>query len=209
MSRRLLPALFLLLALVPFAEMLGRKEVPLFRDHASYFLPLRWHTASSLAAGDVPLWNPFNGLGEPWAANPQTAVFYPPAWIFLALPFETAYVAFLWLHLGLLGGGAYVLFRRWADEVPSALGAAALMFCGPVVSLLDVGNNLTSFAWMPLVIRLALERRDFSTARVQAPQRRSRRCPKSSRRSVSTVSSGGFSCMPDSPRPSAPACSRS
>ncbi|HEU5161577.1 MAG TPA: hypothetical protein VFV54_00385 [Thermoanaerobaculia bacterium] len=159
MSRRVLPAVFLLLALVPFAGMLAKTEVPLFRDHATYFLPLRWHTAQSLAAGDLPLWNPYNGLGEPWAANPQTAVFYPPAWIFLALPFETAYVLFLALHLALLGAGAYALFRRWAPEVPSAFGATALMFCGPVLSLLDVGNNLTSFAWMPLVIRLALERR--------------------------------------------------
>ncbi len=159
MSRRLLPAVFLLLALVPFAGMLARGDVPLFRDHETYFVPLRWHTASSLSAGDLPLWNAWNGLGEPWAANPQTAVFYPPAWIFLVLPFETAYVAFLWLHLALLGAGAFSLFRRWGGEVPAAFGAVALMFCGPIVSLLDVGNNLTSFAWLPLVIRLALERR--------------------------------------------------
>ncbi len=158
MSRRLLPAVFLLLALVPFGGMLSRGEVPLFRDHATYFLPLRWHTAASLAAGELPLWNAWNGLGEPWLANPQTGVFYPPAWIFLALPFETAYVVFLWIHLALLGAGAWALFRRWAGEVPSAFGAVALMLSGPVLSLLDVGNNLTSFAWFPLVIRLALER---------------------------------------------------
>ena len=158
MSRRLLPAVFLLLALVPFGGMLARGDVPLFRDHAAYFLPLRWHTAASLAAGELPLWNAWNGLGEPWLANPQTGVFYPPAWIFLALPFETAYVVFLWIHLALLGAGAWALFRRWAGEVPSAFGAVALMLSGPVLSLLDVGNNLTSFAWFPLVIRLALER---------------------------------------------------
>lgn len=160
MSRRLIAAAFLLLALVPFGPMLVRGEVPLFRDHAAYFLPLRWHTAASLAEGELPLWNAWNGLGEPWLANPQTGVFYPPAWIFLALPFEAAYVGYLWLHLALLGAGAWMLFRRWAGAVPSALGAVALMFGGPVLSLLDVGNNLTSFAWFPLVIRLALERRE-------------------------------------------------
>ncbi|HVR44193.1 MAG TPA: hypothetical protein VMS56_12205 [Thermoanaerobaculia bacterium] len=158
--RRIVPILLAPLALVPFACMLVRGEVPSFRDHGSYFLPLRWHTAMALRAGELPLWNPWNGLGEPWLSNPQTAVFYPPAWIFLAMPFPAAYVLFLALHVAILGVGAYALFRRWAAPAAAAFGAVALMLSGPVFSLLDVNNNLASFAWFPIVIRLALERRD-------------------------------------------------
>ncbi|MGH9459206.1 MAG: YfhO family protein [Thermoanaerobaculia bacterium] len=147
------------LAFVPFAGMLLRGEVPAFRDHETYFLPLRWHTAAAVRAGDLPLWNAWSGLGEPWLANPQTAVFYPPAWIFFFLPFETAYVLFLAGHVALLGVTARRLFLRWTGDPAATFGAVALMLSGPVFSLLDVNNNLASFAWMPLALRLAFERR--------------------------------------------------
>ncbi|MFN2443619.1 MAG: glycosyltransferase 87 family protein, partial [Thermoanaerobaculia bacterium] len=156
--------LLLVAAAAPFAGVLARGEVPTFRDHESYFLPLRWHTAEALRAGDLPLWNPWNGGGEPWLANPQTGVFYPPAWLFLVLPFSLAYSVFLILHLAILGWGAWTLFRRWAAEGPALTAAIALMLSGPVFSLLDINNNLTSFSWLPLVFRLAAEREEKRTA---------------------------------------------
>ncbi|MGZ7030901.1 MAG: hypothetical protein ACXVIJ_02925, partial [Thermoanaerobaculia bacterium] len=66
-----------------FVVPLGRREVLTFRDHTDYFVPLRFFTAAHLRVLRLPLWNPYNASGEPWMANPQTAVFYPPAWIFL------------------------------------------------------------------------------------------------------------------------------
>src|SRR4051812_1377550 len=85
-------------ALLTFAKPLLRQEVPIVRDHFDYFQPLRWYTATELRQGRLPLWNPYNASGEPWLANPQTGVFYPPTWLFLALPFATAYTLFLALH---------------------------------------------------------------------------------------------------------------
>ncbi len=41
--------------------------------------------------------------------------------------------------------------------VRRSLGAAALMFSGPVLSLLDVSNNLATFAWIPLALWCAEE----------------------------------------------------
>lgn len=38
-----------------------------------------WHT---LQAGELPLWNPLNGMGAPLIANYQTAFFYPPTWLY-------------------------------------------------------------------------------------------------------------------------------
>src|SRR5215211_3189090 len=86
--------LIALLAIIPFLPPLLVDEVFTLRDHFDYFQPLRWYTASELQAGRLPLWNPYNASGEPWLANPQTGVFYPPAWLFVALPFATAYVLF-------------------------------------------------------------------------------------------------------------------
>jgi hypothetical protein len=151
---------FILLALFAttlFLPALLRREVFGLRDHFDYFQPLRWFTAQELRAGHLPLWNPYSASGEPWLANPQTGVFYPPSWLFLVLPFATAYMLFLLLHLVILGWGAYLLFVRRAPPGAAMLGAAALMFSGPVLSLLDVSNNFATLAWIPLALWCACE----------------------------------------------------
>jgi hypothetical protein len=148
-------ATIVLAALAVFGPALARNEVFTFRDHLDYFQPLRWFTAEQLRAGTLPLWNPYNASGEAWLANPQTAVFYPPAWLFLVLPFPTAYVSFLLFHALLLGAGTYLWFVRRASVAASLLGAVALMLSGPVMSLLDVQNNFATFAWLPWVLLVA------------------------------------------------------
>lgn len=150
-------ALILALATTLFLPALVKREVFTLRDHFDYFQPLRWFTAQELRAGNLPLWNPWSASGEPWLANPQTGVFYPPSWLFLALPFETAFMLFLLLHLVVLGIGAYLLFARKASQGAALLGAVAVMFSGPVLSLMDVQNNLATVAWIPLALWCALE----------------------------------------------------
>ncbi|HEY6842870.1 MAG TPA: hypothetical protein VI391_01790, partial [Thermoanaerobaculia bacterium] len=158
MSRRAAFGFIALLALAMFARPLVRGEVLTFRDHADYFQPLRYFTAVELRSFRLPLWNPYSASGEPWLANPQTAVFYPPFWIFYLVPFAQAYVLFLLLHLILLGCGAFLLFSKFASPRAAFVGAVALMLCGPTLSMLDIQNNLTTFAWLPLVLWCALER---------------------------------------------------
>jgi hypothetical protein len=158
MKRRWAFAAITLLSLVVFAPPLLRNEVFSIRDHDDYFQPLRWFTANELRHARLPLWNVYSASGEPWLANPQTGVFYPPAWIFVALPFSAAYTLYLFFHIVLLGFGAYLLFARLTRPGGAALAAAlALTFCGPVMSLLDISNNLTTFAWIPLILWCALE----------------------------------------------------
>src|SRR4051812_28541985 len=157
MTPRTAFAVITLLTLVVFARPLLRNEVFSFRDHGDYFQPLRWFTANELQHGRLPLWNVYSASGEPWLANPQTGVFYPPAWLFLVLPFTTAYTLYLFLHVLLLGCGAYLLFARLTRPGGAALAAAvALTFSGPAMSLLDVSNNLATFAWIPLIVWCAL-----------------------------------------------------
>ena len=156
MSRRAAFAFLALIALAMFARPLVRNEVLTFRDHSDYFQPLRYFTAVEVRNFRLPLWNPYNASGEPWLANPQTAVFYPPFWIYLLVPFAQAYVLFLLLHIALLGSGAFLLFTRFASERAAFVGAVALMLCGPTLSMLDIQNNLTTFAWIPIVLWCAL-----------------------------------------------------
>jgi hypothetical protein len=147
------------LATTLFLPALLQREVFIVRDHFDYFQPLRAFTADELKAGHLPLWNPYSASGEPWLANPQTGVFYPPTWLFVVLRFETAYMLYLLLHLILLGCGAYLLFARRAPPGAAIAGAVAIMLSGPVLSLLDVSNNFATLAWVPLVLWCALEDR--------------------------------------------------
>lgn len=146
----------LLASAVPFVGPLIRDEVFSFRDHSDYFIPLRFFTSAALKGGELPLWNPFNASGERWLANPQTGVFYPPSWIFLIVPFSAAYLLYLWLHLAILGLGAFLLFSRWCSGAAAMIASIALMLCGPTLSILDVSNNLATFAWFPTAITIAL-----------------------------------------------------
>lgn len=163
MSRRLLVLALVLVAIAPFVPLLVHGDLPILRDHRDYFVPLRHFTAFELGGGRVPLWNPYNGSGEPWLANPQTAIFYPPAYLFVVLPFAFAYVAYLALHVALLAVGSFFLFGRRSTPAAAALGAVAFALSGPVFSMLDVGNNLTTFAWIPATLACALARRDEDT----------------------------------------------
>jgi hypothetical protein len=157
MKRRWAFAAIAVCALAVFAPALIRNEVFSLRDHVDYFQPLHWFTATELQHGRLPLWNAYNASGEPWLANPQTGVFYPPSWLFIVLPFARAYTLYLALHVILLGCGAYLLFAHLTHPGGGALTAAlALTFCGPVMSLMDVSNNLTTFAWIPLILWCAL-----------------------------------------------------
>ncbi|MHB0968827.1 MAG: YfhO family protein [Thermoanaerobaculia bacterium] len=165
MSRRFLVLALVLVAIAPFVPLIINGEVPILRDHDDYFVPLRHFTASELGAGRVPFWNPYNGAGEPWLANPQTAIFYPPAYLFLAFPFAFAYVAYLALHVALLAVGSFQLFVRRASPAAAALGAISVALSGPVFSMLDVGNNLTTFAWIPATLACAMARRDEQARR--------------------------------------------
>jgi hypothetical protein len=158
MSRHRFALIFLAAAVTPlFLLPLLGGEVLTLRDHFDYFQPVRWFTATELLAGRVPLWNPYNASGEAWLANPQTGVFYPPSWLFLILPFPAAYMLFLLLHVLILGWGAHVLFARRLSQGAALVGAVALAFSGPVLSLLDVSNNLATLAWIPLALWCAAE----------------------------------------------------
>jgi hypothetical protein len=143
-------------AVVIFARPLFTGEVLRFRDHAHYFEPMRLFTAEELRAGRMPFWNPYNAAGEPWLANPQTAVFYPPAWMFIALPFARAYTLYLALHSLILGASAYLLFARSASRAAALAGAVAIMASGPTLSMIDVSDNFCTFAWLPFVLWCAV-----------------------------------------------------
>ena len=112
---------------------------------------------TSCSTARLPLWNAYSASGEPWLANPQTGVFYPPAWLFLVLPFARRTSLYLLAARPASRMRRVSVVRAIDAARRRALAAAlALTFCGPVMSLLDVSNNLATFAWIPLIVWCAL-----------------------------------------------------
>lgn len=84
-----------------------------------------------LRAGRLPLWNPYNGGGQPLFANYQSALLSPFHLPFLVLPFGAALVASALLKLAALGAFTYLLLREWKLAPLAAFGGAlAFAFCG-------------------------------------------------------------------------------
>jgi hypothetical protein len=130
---------------------------PTARDLPNYFVPLRQRTAEVLAGVRGPFWDPDVGCGEPYFANPQSALLYPPAWLATVLPAARAVGVEAGLHLAVLAVGCALLARRlgvraWL-EVAAGWGVVA---AGPVLDAVGVLNNLDTLAWMPWVWGAAL-----------------------------------------------------
>ena len=54
-------------------------------DFSGQFVSFFGYQVERLAAGEVPLWNPYNYAGHPFLADTQSAVFYPPRLLIVAL----------------------------------------------------------------------------------------------------------------------------
>jgi hypothetical protein len=79
--------------------------------------------------GQLPLWNPYNGLGLPLAFNWQSAPFALPALISYLAPLQYAYDVGIFVTLIVAGTGVYVLARVLG------LGVLACAFAGTVFEL--------------------------------------------------------------------------
>src|SRR5215467_5002376 len=99
-------------------------KLPLFRDLAIFFYPMRFGLAQSYAAGELPLWDRHVAMGYPLLANFQSGAFYPPHFAYAVLPFFTAVRAVFVFHFLIAASGAYVLCRAWRSPPFLALVGA-------------------------------------------------------------------------------------
>lgn len=128
-------------------------------DAFVYFYPQRAFLAQALRSGQVPLWDPYLFLGVPFLANPQTAVLYPPSWLFLLGPVQAIYTAQLVLHAFLAAFFTYQLARRAFGVLPLAAAIAGLAYAFGGFAVGQVGhlNQISAAAWLPAVL-LAYDR---------------------------------------------------
>ncbi len=134
-----------------FSDVLFANRQLMFRDAGHYYHPLLQYVRQSWYSGEIPLWNPYENLGEPLAASPTSLVFYPGALLLLIpVSFDWAYKLFLLAHLLLAAWGAAWLARQYR-RTPAAATLAALAYAGGGHVLFQYCNvvYLIGAAWLP------------------------------------------------------------
>ncbi len=105
--------------------------------------------------GAWPLWNPLRMLGQPFAANPLSKVWYPPQWLVLIFPPTLHLNLLLYLHAAWLTLGMMAWAR--ADGLhPLAAGFAALAWGlnAKLMAHLGAGHLdiVYALAWAPWLL---------------------------------------------------------
>jgi hypothetical protein len=138
-------------------------------DVESYFYPMAHFKYQSVRAGVIPLWNPYPFSGMPFLGDPQSAMFYPPGWIFFAIPPETAILLFVVLHFFLSGVTGYYFLRALGLSPPACLcGGAFYAFSGfAVLHAIHLGI-LAAYSLIPLGLLLTQRLTEKPCARAVA-----------------------------------------
>lgn len=136
-------------------------------DLASFLYPVYSFAARNLQQGVIPLWNPYQYGGMPFAADMQTGMFYPINFLTLlfARPFTyQAMEGLAILHYFMAGVFMYVFLRGLGvGRTGSFAGGTAFAFSGFAVAHLGHLNMLSSVVWLPLVLHFF--HRAFATGR--------------------------------------------
>jgi hypothetical protein len=127
-------------------------------DMASFLYPVYSFVGRALQARELPLWNPHLYLGMPFAADVQTALFYPLNWpVYLLLP-RLGYPAlelFAIAHYLIGAVCAYALARSLkTNRVGALVTGIVFAFSGFAVAHLGHVNMLATIVWLPLVMLL-------------------------------------------------------
>ena len=145
-------------------------------DLEDYHLPLAEFIASSLReSGQLPLWNPYSYMGEPFMGNLQAAMFYPPTMLTVLVGNALLGRVTLWvlewelvLHVALAGIGTYVMLRVFRTTFYASLAGSLIYQLGAFfASQTQHLGAVAEAAWLPwfLASLYRLEaRRDWGSA---------------------------------------------
>ncbi len=148
----------ILAAVLVLAPLTLAGQIPQGFDTDAFYAPFGAFLHNQLAQGHLPLWNPHAFAGQPFAADPQSGVLYPPALIsYGLLDPARALVVLTTFHYLLAVIGSYVLARLIGV---SRLGAiyAGLGYgvSGQLFARVQALGLLSGAAWIPLCIAAAV-----------------------------------------------------
>jgi len=100
----------------------------------------------------LPLWDPFRNLGEPFLADPQTSVLYPPTWLTYLGDWSAYFKFWTAAHTLLAGGFAYLLAKKLFSDREAAFTAGLLAaFNGMMIARSSIPCHLAALSWLPAI----------------------------------------------------------
>jgi hypothetical protein len=128
---------------------------PLKYDAIDQAYPWKYFIGQCLQNGYLPLWNPYQLLGSPIHADPQSSAWYPVTWFFGYFFGYTIYTLSFdfFLHIFLAGAGMFYLGRqlKFRNEAAFMMGAS-YMLCGFFIGNAQHFMWIISGTWVPFVI---------------------------------------------------------
>lgn len=122
-------------------------------DINAFIMPEALLSASRWKAGELPLWNDCQLLGQPQHASMSFVSFYPTALLYLIMDPLRAYAVALAVHLVVLGLGSYLFFFKGRlPATPALFGAMLVMFCGFLTVRFHLGCFIQVAAWYPWIL---------------------------------------------------------
>lgn len=136
-------------------------------DLSGQFVWWRQFGFDELKKGHLALWNPQLFGGEPFFGGFQSALLYPPNWLFMILPLSFAINSSIAFHVFLAGFFTYLWIKFRGSHPASALMAAFMFMFGASMILHIVPGhlpNLCTMTWIPLVflsVDIVYQKEDF------------------------------------------------
>ena len=133
-------------------------QIPQGYDTDAFYAPFGAFLHAQLSQGHLPLWNPHAFAGQPFAADPQSGVLYPPALIAYGLLDPAhALVALTTFHYLIAVVGAYAVARLvGANRLGSIYAGLAYGVSGQLFARVQALGLLSGAAWIPVCIAAAL-----------------------------------------------------
>lgn len=143
-------AWFVGLGLVAFFPILFLGQCYDANDLLYFFTPWRLYLRECLSQGILPLWGPNFFCGQPFLADPQIQILYPPTWLTLIPSIPTGLNLYIVLHWFIAVFG----MRHWLrsldlSEGAARIGALLLGFSGFFWWEIIHPPVLGAFAWLP------------------------------------------------------------
>jgi hypothetical protein len=151
--------------LLIFAPVLFSGNVLYWGTSSLQFIPWRIFSFQQFANGVMPLWNPYNGMGTPFIANYQSAVFYPPSWVLymlgqfwgnsgIAWGFSfLAFVHSVWAGVGMARVIRFYGYGRFSQTI----GGIAFSMCGYIIARNNFFNMVWVASWLPWILYFSIK----------------------------------------------------
>jgi len=135
-----------------FNRIILYKNLFILHDLNFQHYPYHVFLSENLKRGIFPLWNPYNFNGEPFFANPHSAIFSPFSIIFNIFSFKTSLKIFYPLVFFLAGLFMFLLLQKFKiSRISSLIGTVIFMFNGFFASRIELISELRTEIWFPLI----------------------------------------------------------